>query len=95
MSTENTISMKDDSWETVALLTGESILTMIFFEGCGALSEKPVQWLMDCLQINRGSNKAEVGWTWVRAFLNIFYIGDSTYMNIQSDIQNYEKQHSS
>ena len=93
MSTETAVSMQDDSWGTIALLTGESILTMVCVEGSGALVEKPVEWLLDLLKINKGANKAEAGWTLVRAFLNIYYIGAGTYWNVQSDIQNYQKQH--
>lgn len=95
MSAENSISMKDDSWETIALLTTESIITMVVVEGAGALVEKPVEWLLNCLSINSGANKAEAGWTLVRLFLNVYYIGSGTYFNVHSDIKNYQKDHSS
>jgi|GEM_PF-3845498 len=95
MSTETTLSMKDDSWGTIALLTTESIVTMAFVEGTGALVEKPVEWLLNCLSINSGGNKAEAGWTLVRLFMNIYYIGAGAYFNVHSDIKNYQKQHPS
>lgn len=95
MSTETSFSMKDDSWATIGLLSAESIITMGLVEGLGALFEKPVEWFLDCLKINKGGNQAEGGWTLVRLFLSIYYIGAGTYWSLRSDLDHYQKQHSS
>lgn len=93
MSTEAAVSMKDDSWGTIALLSTESIATMLLVEGSGALVEKPVEWLLNTFRINTGSNKAEEGWTVVRLLLNVYYVGINSYLNVHSAIQEYQKQH--